>query len=154
VTKQDGNQPVDVASVNENKFLIMSILGESSNNLERERPQINWNPKKYEEATRRLLSQFKSPFATNLTPYFFTKLSELLASFAPLIDEPKTTKSLEQQYAFYFTLKVLKSNLISLTICEIDLRDVIQDEEIYNQFYEQFKSTVVTIIEKGFNRDF
>ncbi len=154
VTKQDGNQPVDVASVNENKFLIMSILGESSNNLERERPQINWNPKKYEEATRRLLSQFKSPFATNLTPYFFTKLSELLASFAPLIDEPKTTKSLEQQYAFYFTLKVLKSNLISLTICEIDLRDVIQDEEIYNHFYEQFKSTVVTIIEKGFNRDF
>ena len=56
VTKEDGNQPIDVASTNENKFLIMSILGESSNSLERERPQINWNPKKYEEATKRLLS--------------------------------------------------------------------------------------------------
>ena len=41
-----------------------------------------------------------------------------------------------------------------MTICEIDLRDVIQDESIYNEFYEQFKSTVVTIIEKGFNREF
>ena len=56
VTKEDGNQPIDVATTNENKFLIMSILGESSNSLERERPQINWNPKKYEEATKRLLS--------------------------------------------------------------------------------------------------
>ena len=56
VTKEDGNKPIDVASSNENKFLIMSILGESSNSLERERPQINWNPKKYEEATKRLLS--------------------------------------------------------------------------------------------------
>lgn len=44
--------------------------------------------------------------------------------------------------------------MISLTICEIDLRDVIQDEQVYNDFYEQFKSTVVTIIEKGFNREF
>jgi hypothetical protein len=86
---------------------------------------VNWNPKKYEEATRRLLSQFKSPFSTNLTPYFFTKLSELLNSFEFLIDSPKTSKTLEQQYSFYFTLKVLKSNLISLTICEIDLKDII-----------------------------
>ncbi len=132
----------------------MSLLGDSANNLERERPQINWNPKKYEEATVRLLKQFKSPFVTNLTPYFFTKLSELLASFECLIDAPKTTKTLEQQYSFYFTLKVLKSNLISLTICEIDLKDVIQDENIYNIFYQQFKNTVVKIIEKGFNKDF
>lgn len=73
----------------------MSLLADSSNNLERERPQIKWNPKKYEEATKRLLSQFKSPFCTNLTPYFFTKLSELLASYIPLIEQPKTSKTLE-----------------------------------------------------------
>ena len=73
----------------------MSLLGESSNSLERERPQINWNPKKYEEATKRLLSQFKSPFATNLTPGFFTQLSTLLQSYVPLIDSAKTTKTLE-----------------------------------------------------------
>jgi len=73
----------------------MSLLGDSANNLERERPQINWNPKKYEEATKRLLKQFKSPFVANLTPYFFIKLSELLASFEPLIDSPKTAKTLE-----------------------------------------------------------
>ena len=96
LTREDANQPFDEATINENKFLIMSLLGESSNNLERERPQINWNPKKYEEATKRLLSQFKSPFATSLTPYFFTKLSTLLSSYIPLIDDPKTTKTLEQ----------------------------------------------------------
>jgi hypothetical protein len=33
----------------------MSLLGDSANTLEMERPQINWNPKKYEEATKRLL---------------------------------------------------------------------------------------------------
>lgn len=154
VTKEEGAQPFKEATINENKFLIMSLLSESSNNLERERPQINWNPKKYEEATKRLLSQFKSPFSTNLTPYFFTKLSQLLCSFINLIDAPKTTKTLEQQYSFYFTLKLLKSNLISLTVCEIDLKDIIQDESIYNEFYQSFKNTVVTIIEKGFNKDY
>lgn len=56
VTKVEGEQPFEVANTNENKFLIMSLLGDSSNTLERERPQVNWNPKKYEEATRRLLS--------------------------------------------------------------------------------------------------
>jgi hypothetical protein len=132
----------------------MSLLADSSNNLERERPQVNWNPKKYEEATKRLLGQFKSPFSTNLTPYFFTKLSELLQSSEFLIDAPKTSKTLEQQYSFYFTLKVLKSNLISLTVCEIDLKDIIQDEAIYDTFYTQFKNTVVKIIEKGFNKEF
>ena len=89
-----------------------------------------------------------------MTPYFFTKLSDLLASFEPLIDSPKTTKTLEQQYSFFFALKVLKSNLISLTICEIDLKNVIQDDSIYDAFYLQFKNTVVKIIEKGFNKDF
>ena len=87
---------MDIATVNENKFLIMSLLGDSSTSLERERPQVNWNPKKYEEATRRLLSQFKSPFSTNLTPSFFVRLSQLLESFVPLIDAPKTAKTLEQ----------------------------------------------------------
>lgn len=83
-----------MANVDENKFLIMSLLAESSNNLERERPQIHWNPKKYEKATERLLKTFKSPFSTNLTPYFFKKLSELLESFTFLINEKKTTKTL------------------------------------------------------------
>jgi hypothetical protein len=78
VLKEGDNQPFEEATLNENKFLITSLLAESSNNLERERPQISWNPKKYEQATKRLLSQFKSPFSTNLTPYFFTRLSELL----------------------------------------------------------------------------
>jgi hypothetical protein len=55
VTKNDVGEPFDEATINENKFLIMSLLGDSANNLERERPQINWNPKKYEEATKRLL---------------------------------------------------------------------------------------------------
>ena len=63
--------PFETATIDENKFLIMSLLAESANNLERERPQIHWNPRKYEEATKRLLSTFKSPFATNLTPFFF-----------------------------------------------------------------------------------
>jgi hypothetical protein len=49
---------------------------------------------------------------------------------------------------------VLKSNLISLTVCEIDLKDIIQDEAIYDTFYTQFKNTVVKIIEKGFNKEF
>ena len=123
--KEDAEKPFDTATTNENKFLIMSLLADSSTNLERERPQIHWNPKKYEIATKRLLTTFKSPFSTNLTPYFFTKLSELLESYIPLLESSKTTKTLEQQYAFYFTLKVLKSNLISLTICEIDLKDII-----------------------------
>lgn len=95
VLKDESSKPFEEASIDENKFLIMSLLADSSNNLERERPQIKWNPKKYEQATKRLLSQFKSPFCTNLTPYFFTKLSELLASFVQLIDQPKTTKNLE-----------------------------------------------------------
>lgn len=38
-------------------------------------------------------------------------------------------------------------------MCEIDLRDVIQDETIYDAFYTQFKQTVVHIIEKGYNKD-
>lgn len=135
ITKLGGASALDVADVDENKFLIMSLLGDSSGSLERERPQVNWNPKKYEEATKRLLSQFKSPFSTNLTPSFFIRLSTLLESFVPLIDAAKTTKTLEQQYSFYFTLKVLKSNLISLTVCEIDLRDIIQDEAVYDGFY-------------------
>lgn len=96
VTKEGANEAFDSATTNENKFLIMSLLGDSSTNLERERPQVNWNPKKYEEATKRLLKQFKSPFSTNLTPFFFTKLSELLASYVVLIDSPKTSKTLEQ----------------------------------------------------------
>lgn len=54
--KPDAEQPYDTASIDENKFLIMSLLADSSNTLERERPQIKWNPKKYEEATKRLLS--------------------------------------------------------------------------------------------------
>jgi hypothetical protein len=95
VIKDGASQPFDEASINENKFLIMSLLADSSNSLERERPQISWNPKKYEEATKRLLSQFKSPFSTNLTPFFFTKLSELLQSSEFLIDAPKTSKTLE-----------------------------------------------------------
>ena len=78
VVKDDGQKPFDTATIDENKFLIMSLLEESSNNLERERPQIKWNPKKFEEATKRLLTQFKSPFCTNLTPYFFSQLSNLL----------------------------------------------------------------------------
>lgn len=49
-------QPFEQASVDENKFLIMSLLGDSANSLERERPQINWNPKKFEVATKRLLA--------------------------------------------------------------------------------------------------
>ena len=93
--KEDGPKPIDTANIDENKFLITSLLAESSNNLERERPQIRWNPKKYEKATERLLKTFKSPFTTNLTPYFFKKLSQLLASFIPLIDESKNTKTLE-----------------------------------------------------------
>jgi len=151
---QEGAQAIDEATLDENKFLIMSLLADQANHLERERPQIHWNPKRFQKATTRLLQNFKSPFATNLTPFFFQKLSELLSSFTHLLDEPKTTKTLEQQYAFYFTLKVLKSNLISLTICEIDLRDVVQDGAIYEQFYEQFRNTVVRIIEKGFNKEF
>ena len=154
VHREEGVQPFEQASVDENKFLIMSLLGDSANSLERERPQINWNPKKFEVATKRLLAQFKSPFSTSLTPYFFQRLSQLLGSFIPLIEAAKTAKTLEQQYAFYFTLKVLKSNLISLTICEIDLKDVIQDEAVYAEFYQQFKNTVVTIVERGFNREF
>ena len=55
VTKDEAHEPFDEASINENKFLIMSLLGDSANSLERERPQINWNPKKYEAATNRLL---------------------------------------------------------------------------------------------------
>ena len=61
---------------------------------------------------------------------------------------------MEQQYGFYFTLKVLKSNLISLTICEVDLEDVIKDKEIYDEFYQQFKGSVVSIIEKGYCKEF
>ena len=38
VTKNDQSDPFDEATINENKFLIMSLLGESSSNLERERP--------------------------------------------------------------------------------------------------------------------
>ncbi len=38
VTKNGNNDPFDEASINENKFLIMSLLGDSANNLERERP--------------------------------------------------------------------------------------------------------------------
>jgi hypothetical protein len=41
-----------------------------------------------------------------------------------------------------------------LTICEIDLKNVIQDDSIYDAFYLQFKNTVVKIIERGFNKDF
>jgi len=89
-----------------------------------------------------------------LTPYFFSQLSKLLVSFVPLIDQQKSTKTLEQQYSFYFTLKILKSNLISLTVCEIDLKDIIQDDSIYDQFYKSFRETVVRIIEKGYNKDF
>ena len=71
VVKEGSEQPFEQASVDENKFLILSLLADSSNTLERERPQIHWNPKKYERATERLLKQFKSPFCTNLTPFFF-----------------------------------------------------------------------------------
>lgn len=38
VIKEDAEQPIDIASIDENKFLIMSLLADSSNNLERERP--------------------------------------------------------------------------------------------------------------------
>lgn len=55
ITKEESQQPFETPSTDENKFLIMSLLAESANNLERERPQIHWNPKKYEEATYRLL---------------------------------------------------------------------------------------------------
>lgn len=85
IVKEGEARGAEMQSIDENKFLITSLLAESSNNLERERPQIHWNPKKYEKATERLLKTFKSPFATNLTPYFFKRLSELLESFIPLI---------------------------------------------------------------------
>lgn len=48
--------PIDESTLDENKFLIMSLLGDSANALERERPQIHWNPKKYEITSKRLLS--------------------------------------------------------------------------------------------------
>jgi hypothetical protein len=96
VIKEGGQMPFETATIDENKFLIMSLLADSSGTLERERPQIHWNPKKYEEATKRLLKTFKSPFCTNLTPYFFTQLSKLLDSFIPLLDQSKTSKTLEQ----------------------------------------------------------
>ena len=38
ITKENASQPFDTASIDENKFLIMSLLADSSNNLERERP--------------------------------------------------------------------------------------------------------------------
>ena len=38
VIKEGASQPFDEATINENKFLIMSLLADSSNNLERERP--------------------------------------------------------------------------------------------------------------------
>lgn len=86
VIKEGASKLFEDSSIDENKFLIMSLLADSSNSLERERPQIHWNPKKYEAATERLLKTFKSPFCTNLTPYFFSQLSKLLESFINLID--------------------------------------------------------------------
>lgn len=38
VLKEDCEKPFDVASIDENKFLVMSLLADSSANLERERP--------------------------------------------------------------------------------------------------------------------
>jgi hypothetical protein len=38
VIKEGAEKPFDVATIDENKFLIMSLLADSSNNLERERP--------------------------------------------------------------------------------------------------------------------
>ena len=38
VIKENAQMPIDLATIDENKFLILSLLADSSNTLERERP--------------------------------------------------------------------------------------------------------------------
>jgi hypothetical protein len=71
-----------------------------------------------------------------------------------LVTQKKTEANLHEQYSFFFLLKILKSNFDALNLCQVSLADIIKQREAYTDFQDAYKSSVVRIIEKGFNSEF
>lgn len=48
----------------------------------------------------------------------------------------------------------MKANFDALNLCGVSLTEIIKQKDAYTDFQEAYRSSVVRIIEKGFNSDF
>lgn len=71
-----------------------------------------------------------------------------------IIKDKKTPLNLNDQYSFFFLLRILKSNFDALSICGLSLSEIIKQKDAYTDFLDAYRSSVVRIIEKGFTAEY